>query len=191
MLDKKYKAIELDLVLEKKRNPLMKFSLSDNQTSDFYINVTRNNGKIDLTDYKVTLYVKTPKNEVINKQLLSYDKESNLFYCNLDTDFKNVVGKYLCELLIEDENTTEKIVPLNDFYYEVKDDIISGGGSIPIDPDPPVTTLEAEYDSTTQTLKFNCDAEYDEATGKIILTYNANHDVSTRVSSLDANCEMK
>ena len=41
MLDKKYKAIELDLVLERKRNPLMKFSLSDNQTSDFYINITR------------------------------------------------------------------------------------------------------------------------------------------------------
>ena len=77
------------------------------------------------------------------------------------------------------------------FYYEVKDDIISGGGNIPVDPDAPVTTLEAEYDSTTQTLKFNCDAEYDESTGKVILTYNTNHDTNTKVSSLDANCEMK
>ena len=88
MLDKRYKAMKLDLISDKEDNLLMKFSLSDNQTSDFYINITRDNSKINLSDYKTTLYIETPNKEILKKELTEYDEASNLYYCNLETEYK-------------------------------------------------------------------------------------------------------
>jgi hypothetical protein len=60
MLDKRYKSIYLDLTQKKTNNLNMVFSISDNQTSDFYINITKNGFKIDLLNYKTVLYIKNP-----------------------------------------------------------------------------------------------------------------------------------
>ena len=54
-LDKKY-TIRLDLI-NNIQNEKMRFSLSDNETSDFYIKITKSTGKVDLTDKIVKLYV--------------------------------------------------------------------------------------------------------------------------------------
>ena len=105
MLDKRYKAMKLDLISDKEDNLLMKFSLSDNQTSDFYINITRDNSKINLSDYKTTLYIETPNKEILKKELTEYDEASTLYYCNLETEYKNEVGEYHCQIMIEDKYT--------------------------------------------------------------------------------------
>ena len=154
MLDKKYKAIYLDLISRKENDLKMEFSLSDNQTSDFYINITRNGFKIDLTNIKTTLYIKNPKGDVLKKELTKYDKNNNLYYCNLEDKYKNIEGKYSCQIIIEDKSTTEKVVPLNSFLYEVNKDIMSEGTT----PDIPSGSIELEY---------NPDEEKNIITGKI------------------------
>lgn len=160
MLDKKYKFIQLDLILEEENNLNMVFSLSDNQTSDFYITIKKNNEKIDLSKYKTTLYIKNPKNTILHKELKDYDKTKNLFYCNLENFYKNMEGKYECQIIIEDMETTEKIVPLGKFFYDVEKDIISEeNGS-----ETPVSNIGIEYNADSKTIIFNCNATYNEET---------------------------
>lgn len=163
MLDKKYKAICLDLILNTQNNLNMTFSLSDNQTSDFYININKNSLKIDLTGYKTTLYIKNPNNEILSKELTEYDKTNNLYYCNLENKYKNIEGTYVCQIIIEDSETTEKIVPLSVFEYEVKKDIISEQNGSQI----PSGDVGVEYNPDTETIVFTGNINYDETTESI------------------------
>lgn len=160
MLDKKYKAICLDLILNTQNNLNMTFSLSDNQTSDFYININKNGLKIDLTGYKTTLYIKNPNNKILFKELTEYDKTNNLYYCNLENKYKNIEGTYACQVIIEDSETTEKIVPLSVFEYEVKKDIISEQNGSQI----PSGDVGVEYNADSKTLIFNYNVTYNEET---------------------------
>ena len=159
MLDKKYKAIYLDLISRKENGLKMEFSLSDNQTSDFYINITRNGFKIDLTNFKTTLYIKNPNGDVLKKELTKYDKNNNLYYCNLEDKYKNIEGKYFCQIIIEDKSTTEKVVPLNTFLYEVNKDIISEGTTPDIqleynpDEEKIIITGKIDYDNNSEKIK--------------------------------------
>lgn len=163
MLDKKYKFIQLDLILEEENNLNMIFSLSDNQTSDFYITIKKNNEKIDLSKYKTTLYIKNPKNTILHKELKDYDKTKNLFYCNLENAYKNIEGNYNCQVIIEDTETTEKIVPLGKFSYNVKKDIISEeSGS-----EKPIVNIGVEYDANNEKIIFTGNIAYDVNTESI------------------------
>lgn len=165
MLDKRYKAMKLDLISDKEDNLLMKFSLSDNQTSDFYINITRDDSKINLSDYKTTLYIETPNKEILKKELTEYDETSNLYYCNLETEYKNEIGEYHCQIMIEDKYTSERIIPLNNFKYKVFDDNISKGGST---PDIPSGGATIDYDPVTGNLTIRSNSlDYNSQSGNL------------------------
>lgn len=184
MLDKRYKPVEMDLVLEKMNNSLMRFSLSDNQTSDFYISITRNNGKIDLSDYKVVLYIKNPNDVILKKELTKYDTETNLFYCNLENKYKNINGEYICQIIIEDVLTTEKLVPLSEFRYEVKNDIISEEVGTDT-PDVPSGNINIEYDEDTGIILFDCDVEYDKDSGIALFGFNSSYDEINKIINME------
>ena len=124
-LDKKY-SVNLDLINNIK-NENMKFSLSDNETSDFYIKITKSMKSIDLTDKVVNLYVVKPNKNVIytTVNLCTESDETNLFYCDLPNNFKNIKGSYYAQIAIEDMITGEKVVIPSKFSYTVESDIIS------------------------------------------------------------------
>ena len=124
-LDKKY-SVNLDLINNIK-NENMKFSLSDNETSDFYIKITKSMKSIDLTDKVVNLYVVKPNKNVIytTVNLCTKSDETNLFYCDLPNNFKNIKGSYYAQIAIEDIITGEKVVIPSKFSYTVESDIIS------------------------------------------------------------------
>ena len=124
-LDKKY-SVNLDLINNIK-NENMKFSLSDNETSDFYIKITKSMKSIDLTDKVVNLYVVKPNKNVIytTVNLCTESDETNLFYCDLPNNFKNIKGSYYAQIAIEDIITGEKVVIPSKFSYTVESDIIS------------------------------------------------------------------
>lgn len=162
MLDKRYKSIYLDLTQKKTNNLNMIFSISDNQTSDFYINITKNGFKIDLSNYKTVLYIKNPNGVILEKELTSYDASTNLYYCNLDNDYKNIEGKYECQIMIQDTSTGEKIVLQDIFSYNVNKDMISEkSGTIA----PPSGDIKIEYSPNEK---------------KIIVTGKANYDAKTK-----------
>ena len=124
-LDKKY-SVNLDLINNIK-NENMKFSLSDNETSDFYIKITKSMKSIDLTDKVVNLYVVKPNKNVIytTVNLCTENDATNLFYCDLPNNFKNIKGSYYAQIAIEDIITGEKLVIPSKFSYTVESDIIS------------------------------------------------------------------
>ena len=124
-LDKKY-SIHLDLINNIK-NENMKFSLSDNETSDFYIKITKSMGEVDLTDKVVNLYVVKPNKNVVYTTVTPYIEcnGTNVFYCDLPNNFKNIKGSYYAQILIEDIITGEKVVTPSKFSYTVESDIIS------------------------------------------------------------------
>ena len=124
-LDKKY-TIRLDLI-NNIQNEKMRFSLSDNETSDFYIKVTKSTGKVDLTDKTVKLYVVKPNKNVVYITVTPYTEcnDTNVFYCDLPNDFKNIKGTYYAQMLVEDIITGEKVVAPSKFSYIVESDIMS------------------------------------------------------------------
>lgn len=122
ILDKKYKLIKLDLVEKTYNNDLnMYFSISDNETSDFYIQITKNLVEIDLSDFQVTLHVLKPDGKT--KKMDLTQNEEGLFYCNLTVLFKNKLGTYSCQVFIENEEY-ERVATRSKFTYEVGDDLI-------------------------------------------------------------------
>ena len=124
-LDKKY-TIRLDLI-NNIQNEKMRFSLSDNETSDFYIKVTKSTGRVDLTDKTVKLYVVKPNKNVVYITVTPYTEcnDTNVFYCDLPNDFKNIKGTYYAQMLVEDIITGEKVVAPSKFSYIVESDIMS------------------------------------------------------------------
>ena len=124
-LDKKY-TIRLDLI-NNIQNENMRFSLSDNETSDFYINITKSTKKVDLTYKTVKLYVVKPNKNVIYTTITPYTEcnDTNVFYCDLPNDFKNIKGTYYVQMLVEDMITGEKVVAPSKFSYIVESDIMS------------------------------------------------------------------
>lgn len=123
-LDKKY-VIHLDIINDI-RNEKMKFRLSDNKTNDFYIKITKSMEPVDLTDKIVTLYVVKPNKNVVYTKIILYTElnSTNVFYCNLLDNFKNIKGNYYGQIVIEDTITKEKVVVPSKFSYIVESDTI-------------------------------------------------------------------
>lgn len=93
-IDKGYRTICLDLTNKKFNSIEMQFCISDKETSNFFMKITKD------------------------------DKEPGLFYCDLKKEAKDIVGKYYCQLKVKDETTTEQIVTPSKFMYEVIDDLV-------------------------------------------------------------------
>lgn len=123
-LDSKY-IINLDLMQDTKNNT-MHFNLSDSETSDFWINITRYGVDIneELLDKTVTLYVIKP-NKNVEFGNISYDSTEKMYYCNLSSEFKNIKGNYTAQVVIYDSSTKERKVTRSKFKYYVEDDILS------------------------------------------------------------------
>ena len=123
-LDSKY-IINLDLMQDTKNNT-MHFNLSDSETSDFWINITRYTVDIneELLDKTVTLYVVKP-NKNVEFENISYDSTEKMYYCNLSSEFKNIKGNYTAQVVIYDSSTKERKVTRSKFKYYVEDDILS------------------------------------------------------------------
>ncbi len=122
-LDKNY-MLKLDLV-EKIKNDEMEFSLSDNDTSVFYITITRNEEKVDLKNAQVTFYVIKPDKRSYKSTDLIYDSSKELFYCNLTNEFKDETGQYVGQIVVYDSSTQEKIIVPSRIYYTVNSDILA------------------------------------------------------------------
>ena len=152
-LDKKY-TIRLDLI-NNIQNEKMRFSLSDNETSDFYIKITKSMISIDLADKVVSLYVVKPNKNVVHTTVTLYTKckKANVFYCDLPNNFKNIKGSYYAQILIEDIITGEKVVTPSKFSYTVESDIISEESGI-IDTEENKNILDSILSDLTE-LKAN------------------------------------
>ena len=122
-LDKNY-MLKLDLV-EKIKNDEMEFSLSDNDTSVFYITITRNEEKVDLKNAQVTFYVIKPDKRSYKSTDLIFDSSKELFYCNLTSEFKDETGQYVGQIVVYDSSTQEKIIVPSRIYYTVNSDILA------------------------------------------------------------------
>lgn len=118
MATRKYNKTKLDLQYNKK-NDNLEFYVSDTDTSDFYIKITRVNMPINLEEVIVVLCVVDPKHQ-FRSQLINVntDKEG-MIYCNLDKSMKSVVGDYQAKIMLIYED--EKIVTDN-FTYTIKND---------------------------------------------------------------------
>lgn len=122
-LDKNY-MLKLDLA-EKVKNDEMEFSLSDNDTSVFYVTITRQEEKVDLKNAQVTFYVIKPDKKSYKSTDLVYDNSKELFYCNLTTEFKDAIGQYVGQIVVYDSTTQEKIIIPSRIYYSVNSDILA------------------------------------------------------------------
>ena len=122
-LDKNY-MLKLDLV-EKIKNDEMEFSLSDNDTSVFYVVITRNEEKVDLKDKQVTFYVIKPDKRSYESTDLVFDSSKELFSCNLTNKFKDTVGQYVGQIVVYDSSTQEKVIVPSRRYYSVNSDILA------------------------------------------------------------------
>ena len=107
-------------------NEVLEFSLSDNNTSDFYINLSKNESDINKEASKniVTLYVVKPNGNFRYLDLV-YDKDKRMYYCNLGEELKNVTGKYVAQVVILDSSTGERKATTSKFKYHVSSDILS------------------------------------------------------------------
>lgn len=126
VLDKGYRTIYLDLIKETYNFDIdMCFSISDIETSDFFIKITKNGKEIDLSEYNTYLWILKKDNTKEYKKLIQEKDEKGLFYCNLENEFKNVIGDYKAQVLIKDTDGIEQIATRSCFSYRVKDDIIN------------------------------------------------------------------
>ena len=123
----------------------LNFYLTDKNTSNIFVKlVTRvivGDGIDQYTDienatnYILTMRVIKPNDEIKSVQATQHEPES-LFQFDLTEDFKDIPGKYICELIISTiVNGRQELITSDAFNYEVKRSILSkvniieGGGT--------------------------------------------------------------
>lgn len=158
MLDTRYKFIDLDLLLHTNNEKLL-FYKSDVETSDFYLRIKRNKEEIlNLKNYSITLAIENP-NKVIKYKTLQYDEKLGCIYCNLEKQFTDIEGSYICQVRLEDPDTLEAKNTRSQFEYIVQTDIFSEKGNTEESKNITVT-----YDAGRNALIFDCDVAYNEET---------------------------
>ena len=116
------------------------FYITDKNTSNIFIKlVTRvnaGNGIDQYTDlenasnYVLTIRVIKPNNEVKSLEATQHEPES-IFQFDLTEDFKDMPGKYICELTISTiVSGRQELITSDPFSYEVKRSILSNIGEI-------------------------------------------------------------
>lgn len=118
MATRKYNKTKLDLQYNKK-NDNLEFYVSDTDTSDFYIKLTRANIPINLDEVIVVLCVVDPKHQFRSQFINANTDKEGMVYCNLDKSMKSVVGDHQAKIMLIYED--EKIVTDN-FTYTIKND---------------------------------------------------------------------
>ena len=77
------------------------------------------------TNYILTMRVIKPNDEIKSVQATQHEPES-LFQFDLTEDFKDIPGKYICELIISTiVNGRQELITSDAFNYEVKRSILS------------------------------------------------------------------
>lgn len=144
----------------------LRFYITDKNTSNIFIKlVTRvivGNGIDQYTDienasnYVLTMRVIKPNNEVKSLEATQHE-EGSVFQFDLTEDFKDIPGKYICELTIGTMvNSRQELITSDPFSYEVKRSILSNVGEI----------IETE-DTTVEKLLNNLDATKAELSSQI------------------------
>ena len=118
----------------------LNFYITDKNTSNIFVKlvtkVSAGNGIDQYTDienasnYILTMRVIKPNNEVNSIRATQHEPES-IFQFDLTEDFKDMPGKYICELTISTiVNSREELITSDPFNYEVKRSILSNVGEI-------------------------------------------------------------
>ena len=147
-------------------NRPLNFYLTDKNTSNIFVKlVTRvivGDGIDQYTDienasnYILTMRVIKPNNEIKSIQATQHEPES-IFQFDLTEDFKDIPGKYICELTISTMvSSRQELITSDPFSYEVKRSILSNVGEI----------IETE-DTTVEKLLNNLDAAKTELSSQI------------------------
>ena len=136
----------------------LNFYLTDKNTSNIFVRlVTRvivGNGIDQYTDienassYVLTMRVIKPDDEVKSLTATQHESES-IFQFDLTEDFKDIPGKYICELTISNiVNGRQEFTTSDPFNYEVKRSILSNVKNIIEGKDTTVEKLLNDLDAT-------------------------------------------
>lgn len=134
------------------------FYITDKNTSNIFVKlVTRvnvGNGIDQYTDienasnYVLTMRVIKPNNEVKSFEATQH-KEESIFQFDLTEDFKDIPGKYICELTISTiVSSRQELITSDPFSYEVKRSILSNVGEIIETEDTTVEKLLNDLEAT-------------------------------------------
>lgn len=122
VLDKQY-IIKLDLD-RSTHNTNMEFSISDLETSDFWIEIKKSKKAIDFLNYNVELYISKPNGNIMTTTL-AFDMEKKMHYCNLSSELKNILGDYSVQVIVNDYDEGERLVVPSKFTYTVVNDTLN------------------------------------------------------------------
>ena len=134
------------------------FYITDKNTSNIFVRlVTRvsvGNGIDQYTNieeasnYVLTMRVIKPNNEVKSIEATQHETES-IFQFDLTEDFKDIPGKYICELTISTiVSERQELITSDPFNYEVKRSILSNVGEIIETEDTTVEKLLNDLNTT-------------------------------------------
>ena len=134
------------------------FYITDKNTSNIFIRlvtkITTGDGIDKYTNleiasnYAVTMRVIKPNNEVKSLEATQHEPES-IFQFDLTEDFKDIPGKYICELTISTiVNSRQELITSDPFNYEVKRSILSNVDEIIETEDTTVEKLLNELEVT-------------------------------------------
>ena len=136
----------------------LNFYITDKNTSNIFVKlvtkVSVGNGIDQYTDienasnYVLTMRVIKPNNEVKSLEATQHEPE-NIFQFDLTEDFKNIPGKYICELTISTiVSARQELITSDPFNYEVKRSILSNVGEIIETEDTTVEKLLNDLNTT-------------------------------------------
>ena len=136
----------------------LNFYITDKNTSNIFVRlVTRvsvGNGIDQYTDieqasdYVLTMRVIKPNNEVKSLEATQHE-EGSIFQFDLTEDFKDIPGKYICELTISTiVSSRQELITSDPFSYEVKRSILSNIGEIIETEDITVEKLLNDLEAT-------------------------------------------
>ena len=134
------------------------FYITDKNTSNIFVKlvtkVSVENGIDRYTDienasnYVLTMRVIKPSNEVKSLEATQHE-EGSIFQFDLTEGFKDIPGKYICELTISTiVNSRQELITSDPFNYEVKRSILSNVGEIIETENTTVEKLLNDLDAT-------------------------------------------
>ncbi|MCI7206947.1 MAG: phage baseplate upper protein [Clostridium sp.] len=134
------------------------FYITDKNTSNIFVKlvtkVSVEDGIDRYTDienasnYVLTMRVIKPSNEVKSLEATQHE-EGSIFQFDLTEDFKDIPGKYICELTISTiVSSRQELTTSDPFSYEVKRSILSNAGEIIETEDTTVEKLLNNLDTT-------------------------------------------
>lgn len=145
------------------------FYITDKNTSNIFVRlvtkISVDDGIDKYTDienasnYVLTMRIVKPSNEVKSIDATQHESES-IFQFDLTEDFKNIPGKYMCELIISTiVSERQELTTSDPFSYEVKRSILSNVGEIVETEDTTVEKLLNNLDTTKAELSSQIIAE--------------------------------